>query len=97
VRISNSIYITIGKVEEVARSMDEPKLCGLSVNGMFYSDRNGEPISLVLLTANLQDKFDVLNFYRDNIIAESGTVGDWVDIAYLPKVLGDDLTERLMK
>lgn len=42
-------------------------------------------------------KFDVLHFYRDNVIAESGTIGDWVDIAYLPKVLGSDLTERLMK
>lgn len=42
-------------------------------------------------------KFDVLNFYRDNVIAESGSVGDWIDIAYLPKILGSDLTERLMK
>lgn len=42
-------------------------------------------------------KFDVLNFYKDNVIAESGTVGDWIDIAYLPKVLGSELTERLMK
>ena len=44
-----------------------------------------------------QTKFDILNFYRDNVISESGTVGDWIDIAYLPKVLGSDLTERLMK
>jgi hypothetical protein len=51
-------------------------MCTLTVNGMFYSDRNGDPYSLVLKTANLQDKFDVLNFYRDNLIAESGTVGD---------------------
>jgi len=77
--------------------MDDPNNCTLTVNGMFYSDRNGDPFSLMLATANLQDKFDVLNFYRDNVIAESGTVGDWVDIAYLPKVLGADLTERLMK
>jgi len=77
--------------------MDDPKLCGLSVNGMFYSDRNGDPFSLILATSNLQDKFDVLNFYRDNVISESGTIGDWVDIAFVPKMLGTDLTERLMK
>ena len=64
---------------------------------MFYSDRNGDPYSLILKTANLQDKFDILNFYRDNLIATSGTVGDWIDLAHLPKVLGHDLTERLMK
>ena len=53
---------------------------------MFYSDRNGDPFSLILKTANLQDKNDVLYFYRDNIISESGTAGDWLDVAYLPKL-----------
>ena len=51
----------------------------------------------MLATANLQDRFDVLNFYRDTVIAESGTAGDWVDIAYIPTVLGANLVERLMK
>lgn len=97
VRIGTSIYLPIGLIEEVSRSADDPKECSLSINGMFYSDRNGDPFSLILSTANLQDKFDVLNFYRDNVIAESGTVGDWIDLAYLPKVLGSELTERLMK
>lgn len=97
VRIGTNIYIPLGKCEDVPRSMDDPKDCSLTVNGIFYSDRNGDPFSIILATANLQDKFDVLNFYRDNIIAESGTVGDWVDIAYLPKILGAELTERLMK
>lgn len=55
VRIGTHIYIPTGKVEEVTRSMDDPKLCGLSVNGMFYSDRNGDPFSLILATSNLQD------------------------------------------
>lgn len=97
VRIGTSIYIPTGKSKNVWRSQDDKKHCSLSINGIFYSDINGDPFSLILATANLQDKFDVLNFYRDNLIAESGTAGDWIDIAYLPKVLGSDLTERLMK
>jgi len=97
VRVGTSIYIPIGKSENVWRSIDDPKHCSLSINGIFASDRNGDPYSLILATANLQDKFDVLNFYRDNVIAESGSAGDWLDLAYLPKVLGSDLTERLMK
>lgn len=97
VRIGTGIYIPIGKVDDVIRSMDDPNNCTLTINGMFYSDRNGDPLSLILATANLQDRFDVLNFYKDNVIAESGTVGDWIDIAYLPKVLGGDLTEKLLK
>ena len=97
IRIGAQIYIPKGKSEHIIRSSDDPFKCTLSVNGMFYSDRNGDPYSLVLKTANLQDKFDILNFYRDNLIATSGTVGDWIDLAHLPKVLGHDLTERLMK
>lgn len=31
------------------------------------------------------------------MLANSGTVGDWVDISMLPNVLGSDLTERLQK
>lgn len=36
-------------------------------------------------------------FYRDNLIASSGTVGDIIDISVLPKVLGNNLPERLRK
>ena len=36
-------------------------------------------------------------FYRDNIIANSGTVGDWLDIANLPAVLGENTPERIQK
>ena len=55
VRIGGTIYIPIGKVEEVFRSVTEPNRCHLSINGMFYADRNGDPVSLILATANLQD------------------------------------------
>ena len=36
-------------------------------------------------------------FFRDNIIANSGTVGDWLDVSMLPQFLGQDLTERIQK
>ncbi len=97
IRIGSKIHLVLGKNLEVSRSIDDPKNCSLAMNGLFYADRNGNPFSLILATANLQDKFDMLHFYRDNIISESGTVGDWVDVAFLPKVLGSDLTERLLK
>lgn len=97
VRIGTGIYIPKGKAENVIRDLDGKNRCSLSVNGMFYSDRNGDPFSLILKTANLQDKNDVLYFYRDNIISESGTAGDWLDVAYLPKFLGEEFADKLMK
>ena len=55
VRIGNNIYIATGLSKHIIRSMDNPSECTLSVNGIFYSDRNGDPFSLLLATANLQD------------------------------------------
>ena len=97
IRIGAEIYILIGKVKNVTRTVSDPTNCTLSVNGVFYSDRNGNPFSLILATASLQDKWDVINFYKDNLISESGSKGDWIDLAYLPNVLGTDLAEKLMK
>lgn len=97
IRIGAEIYILIGKVKNVTRTVSDPANCTLSVNGVFYSDRNGNPFSLILSTASLQDKWDVINFYKDNLISESGSKGDWIDLAYLPNVLGTDLAEKLMK
>ena len=97
IRIGTNIYIPTGKSENIVRTMDDPKKCTLTINGLFYSDRNGDPTSLILDTANLQDKYDCLHFYRDNVIAESGAIGDWVDVAHLPKFLGANVVERLIK
>lgn len=97
VRIGTSVYILKGKAKNVYRNYGDDVHTTLSINGIFYADRNGKPYSLMLKTANLQDRNDILHFYRDNIIAESGTAGDWLDVALLPKFLGTDVTERLMK
>lgn len=96
-KIGESIYITYGEVEDVVRTKDAPNKCRLSLNGLFFLDKNGEPNSIILKTKSLQDRFDLLAFYKDNLIANSGTVGDWLDLAYVPQVLGVDLPERLQK
>lgn len=97
VRIGETIYITRGKSEFVSRSIDTPGKCGLSVNGIFFLDTNGEPFSLIVNTMSLQDKYDLLIYYRDNLIANSGTVGDWLDLASLPAVLGEETPERIQQ
>lgn len=96
-RIGENIYIIIGKDDTVVRSQDNPTECTLSVNGIYFTNRGTEPYSLVLACATLQDKYDLLHFYRDNLIASSGSVGDWIDVSVLPKFLGKDLPERLQK
>ena len=51
----------------------------------------------MLATADLQDLYDYYQFMKSTIIAQSGTTGDWVDIAFIPTQLGTNVTERLQK
>jgi hypothetical protein len=45
----------------------------------------------------IQDKYDIAVFYRDKLIANSGSVGDWINMPTLPAFLGDSMPERIMK
>ena len=97
VRIGQEIYILRGKDENVVRTKDAPEKCCLSVNGVWFNNRSGEPYSMVSACMVLQDKYDLASFYRDKLIANSGSVGDWINMPTLPTFLGDTMPERLMK
>lgn len=97
IRIGDSIYILLGKDDTLIRTQSDPNKAYLSVNGVQYIRRSGIPYSMVLACAPLQDRYNALIFYRDNLIASSGTVGDIIDISVLPKILGNGLAERLKK
>lgn len=97
IRIGEEIYILNGKNDKVIRSVSNPSACTLSVNGVYFLNRSSEPYSLVLACSHLQDRFDLLTFYRDNLIANSGTVGDWIDETLIPSHLGVTMPERLAK
>ena len=97
IRIGEEIYILRGRNDEVIRSKSNPQYCPLSVNGVYFLNRGIKPYSMVLACAHLQDQYDLLCFYRDNLIANSGTVGDWIDYTLIPAELGVNLPERIMK
>ena len=97
VKIGEEIYITRGESKNIVRSVSNPKECTLSINGVFFNDKNGDPFSIVLNTMDLQDKYDLTIYYRDSLIASSGTVGDWLDVNHLPTFLGEELPERVEK
>jgi hypothetical protein len=97
IRICNNIFIILDEDENVIRSNSDPKSCGLSVNGLYFNTRSNKAYSLMLACADLQDKYDILIFYRDTIIANSGVQGDWLDISTLPECLGVTFPERLQK
>ena len=97
VRIGEEIYILRGKDEKVVRTKDNPSKCTLSINGVWFNNRGSEPYSMVSACMVLQDKYDLCFFYRDKLLANSGSAGDWINIPTLPAFLGDKMPERIMK
>lgn len=97
IRIGDEFYILRGKDENVIRSHDNPNICSLSVNGVYFLNRARQPYSLILKCAHLQDRYDLLLYYRDAIVANSGVKGSIVDLSLIPKFLGKDWSERLQK
>ena len=96
-RIGGTVYVNCGKSEQVPRTQDDPYSCGFSYGGLLNNDRNGKAYSIVGALKDLQDVYDLTLFYRDNLIANSGVKGDRINIAGIPKVLGDDFMSRLFK
>lgn len=96
-RIGQNVYFGMGKVIDVHRSQSNPYKAGFSYDGVVYNDRNGQPYSLGLSLSTIQDKYDLLMYFRDNLIANSGAKGSRINLAGIPKVLGKDFNERLQK
>jgi hypothetical protein len=44
---------------------------------------------------HLQDRYDILNYYRDKLVANSGVAGSIIDLSLIPASLGVKFTERI--
>ena len=97
VRIGGDIYIINGKDEHVIRSKDNPNYASLTVNGVYFTNRTSKPYSLMISCADLQDKYDLLIYYRDVLIANSGVKGQIMDFSLIPANLGVNWPERVKK
>jgi len=95
-RIGQNVYFGLGRTKNVYRSQSAPFKAGFSYDGVTYNDRNGEPYSLGLSLIPIQDKYDLLMYFRDNYIANSGVKGSRTNLAAIPTVLGNTFTERMV-
>ena len=55
IKLGGSVYITPGESKYYVRSKSNPRDVSLTVNGMFFNDKNGQPYSLMMATMDLQD------------------------------------------
>jgi hypothetical protein len=97
IRVGWDLYLNLGKSKWQPRSIAAPYKTTLSYNGCAYNDRNSKPYSLALSLKHIQDSYDIITFFRDNLIANSGVDGSRVNLAAIPKVLGQDFMERILK
>ena len=96
-RIGFDIYFGMKKSEHVIRSQSDPYKANLTYSGMAYNQRQGEPYSMVWTLKDVQDMYDITQFHRNNLVATAGVAGTRVNIAGIPKILGSEFMERLMK
>ena len=96
-RIASDIYVLHSDEISLPVSIDEPNQARLSINGIWYTNGHGGPYSLMLATADLQDKYDLNLYKKDNAVALAGTRGAIVDTAQLPAYIGQSPDERLIK
>lgn len=97
IRIGGDIYIINPVDDNTYRSISNPKKCSLSINGVYYLNRSSQPYSLILKCAHQQDQYDLLHYYRDILVANSGVKGQILDLSMIPKSLGPDFIDRVKK
>lgn len=96
VRLGTDIYILKGKADNVFRAENSNDQ-RLTIGGIRYAANEGKPYSLVLATANLQDRYNILHFYRDTLIQLSGVKGSAIETSVIPTWLGSTPEERFLK
>ena len=96
-RIGSDIYVGGRRCDEAPRRKDSPWKTRLSYDGLVNHPGNGHIVSIVLQMKELQDLYDIIMFFRNNMIATSGVSGSRVNVAAIPKALGKKFMDRLTK
>jgi hypothetical protein len=96
-RIGGKWFVNCGKVENTPRSSNDPEAVEFTYGGICNNDRAGKPFSIVGSLKDIQDTYDLIIFYRDNLVANSGVSGDRINLAGIPKALGNNFMDRLFK
>jgi len=96
-RIGYDIYFGLKKSDNVVRRQNNKYKASLSYSGITYNLRQGDTYSMVWNLKDVQDMYDITQFHRNNLVATAGVAGTRVNIAGIPKVLGSQFMERLMK
>jgi hypothetical protein len=96
-RIGGDIYVGGRKCDEAPRKEDSPWKTTLSYKAVVNASPNGVIESMVNSLREIQDLYDIIMFFRNNTVANSGVSGSRVNTAAIPKALGTKFMDRLTK
>jgi len=96
-RVGADVYVGGRRCDEAPRTKDEPWKTCLTYRGAINVSRNGVIHSMVNSMREIQDLYDIIMFFRNNMVANSGVSGSRVNVAGIPKALGKKFMDRLTK
>ena len=96
-RIGPEIFIGGRRCDEAPRKKDTPWKTCLSYSGGINTNSTHVVTSMVNSMREIQDLYDIVMFFRNNAIANSGVSGSRVNVAAIPKALGKKFMDRLTK
>jgi len=96
-RVGADIYLAGRRCDEAPRTKDAPWKTCLTYKGVINVSRNGVVHSMVNSMREIQDLYDIIMFFRNNMVANSGISGSRVNVAGIPKALGKKFMDRLTK
>lgn len=83
IRIGDDIHISLGKVKYPIRSMRQPSKVQLSFNGLTFNNLI-RPYSLMKITEDIQNLYDIMHWHKENLIALAGVKGSFMDVNAIP-------------
>lgn len=82
-RIGTEVYVKHGRNPFAIRSMRDPSKVSLTFNGMTHNGKV-EAVSMVEMTQDLQDMYDIMHYHKMNMVSLAGTRGSLMDLSQMP-------------
>ena len=96
-RVGPDVYVGGRRCDEAPRRHDSLWKTTLSYKGLINTNPSGYVESMVNSMREIQDLYDIMMFFRNNTVANSGVSGSRVNVAAIPKALGKEFMPRLLK
>jgi hypothetical protein len=96
-RVGSELHLGGRRCDEAPRKRDTPWKTTLSYKALINVSPNGIIDSMVNNMRELQDLYDIMMFFRNNTVANSGVSGSRVNVSAIPKALGKKFMDRLTK